>query len=337
MHQEALHPRARLHYLYATAFYSRHKYQLPAAAEGVKLIAHEAAHAVQQQGKKPPGSEQLSTTSANDSTEHEADKFADHVIASATNNGPSLTNSNNTGLVHRAISFTHANNRFTTNAMVAAEAATGFSLASDPAPAFQWDSDVTIHGVAGDPFANFEVGFLQVEREFYTNVHWGSGANHTVRTVRPDSLPRRDATAEANTWYDDGGPSLAAAFAANGDVRSPSFDDTPGTAEIPWTNPVAGRAGNSGWFNYGDAFVTYLSARDTTAGTGAVAFRDIASVYWNLSAGGTFDATQPLNSRVRFTGSHTPRRGGVIQGGSGEFPAMHGGTIANGHDVETTT
>jgi hypothetical protein len=78
-----------------------------------------------------------------------------------------------------------------------------------------------------------------------------------------------------------------------------------------------------------------LSARDTTAGAGAAAFRDLACVYWNLSAGGTFNATRPVGGRVTLTSPGNVNRGGVIEGGSGEFPAMHGGIIANGHDITT--
>lgn len=120
-------------------------------------------------------------------------------------------------------------------------------------------------------------------------------------------------------------------------MRSPSFSDTPQTALIPWDNPIAGRTGTRGWVNYGDAFVTYLSVRDTTAGLGAGAFRNLANVYWNLSAGGSFDTTQPVGNRVTLTEPGTVNHSGVIQGGSAEFPAMHGGTIANGHDITTDT
>jgi Domain of unknown function (DUF4157) len=317
-------------------YFGQDAYQ-PATPAGMHLLAHEAAHAVQQRGQESPPTAHARTTGSADREEEEATHFAASVTAQRSTVPPRLTPSTRTGLVPRAISFTHANDTFTTNNVVANENATGFRLASDPAPAFQWDTDVTIHGVAGDPFANFEVGFLQVERVFGINVHWGSGANETHRRVRPDALPRRDATAEANTWYDDGGPSLAAAFAANGDVRSPSFDDTPGTPRFPWANPTPGRASTRGWFNYGDAFVTYLSARDTTVGTGAAAFRHLANVYWNLSADGRFDTTQAVGARVTLTSPGAINHSRVIEGASGEFPAMHGGTIANGHDVTTDT
>ncbi len=249
---------------------------------------------------------------------------------------PPLTPSTGTDLVHRVISFSHANDTFTTNNVVADETAAGFRLASNPHPAFQWETDVTIQGVAGDPVGDFEVGFLQVERVFYANVYWGDGTSRTHRSVRPDGpLPRRDAATAGSVFASDGPPYLAPAFAASGDVRSPSFDDTPGTQRFPWANPLPPRAGTTGWFNYGDAFVTYLSARDTTAGTDAAAFRDLANVYWNQSMGGRFDATQPVGDRVTATEPGIVNHSGVIEGGTSEFPAIHGGTIANGHDTTT--
>jgi len=317
-------------------YFGRDEYQ-PATAAGMHLLAHEAAHTIQQHRGESVPTAHARTTGGGDLDENEATHFADSVTDRHATPPPRLTPSTRSGL-QRAISFTRANDHFTTNNVVANENAAGFLLASNPAPSLRWNTDVTIHGVAGDPFGNFEVGFQQVERVFYVNVHWGSGANHTHRSIRPDAaLPRRDATAVGNTWYDDGGPSVAPVFAANGDVRSPSFDDSPGTPRFPWANPVAARVSTNGWFNYADAFVTYLSARDTTAGTGAAAFRDLATVYWNLSAGGNFDTTQPVGGRVTLTAPGTVHHGGVIVGGSAEFPSMHGGNIANGHDTITDT
>jgi hypothetical protein len=318
-------------------YFGRNEYR-PTSQAGKHLLAHEAAHAIQQRDVGRPVDEHARTSSGGDREEDEASHFARFVTGPRSSVPPSLTPSTRTGLVQRAISFTRANDVFNTNPVVAAENGAGFRLASDPPPALQWDTDVTIHGVAGDPFGNFEVGFHQVEREFYVNVYWGAGANRGHRSVRPDAaLPRRDATGVGNTWYNDGAPSVAAAYTAAGDVRSPQFDDTPGTQRFPWTNPLPGRTTNSGWFNYADAFVTYLSARDTTLGTGAAAFRHLANVYWNLSAAGSFDATQPVGGRVALSRPGAVNHSRVIAGGSAEFPAMHGGIIANGHDVTTDT
>ena len=313
-------------------YFGRGQYQ-PYSSEGLHLLAHEAAHAVQQGGRGGAAGEHFSTGAANSSAEHEAERFADGVsgraaaVAALHASVPDET-------IHRTISFTHGNHRFHTNAPTAQEDAAGFSLSSDPNRTFQWDADVTIHGVAGDPFADFVAGFMQVERVFYVNAHWAEGtADHTHRAIRPDApLPRRDALAVGNNFMFDDAAHVTLPFGAAGDVRSPMAEDTP-SSFLPWANPVAGRGGDTGWFNYGDAFVTYLSARNTVSGH----FRHLANVYWNMSVQGQFNATRPVGTRVTLSAPGAVNRSGVIEGVSGEFPPMIGGTIANGHDTVTDT
>ncbi|GEM_PF-5484742 len=331
-HRAAALLNARAFTLGHAIYFGRGAYE-PHSAAGQHLLAHEAAHTVQQGAGPVQVDEHVSSGAAGGDGERHAEQFADALGGARAPAAP-LRAAPGGKLIQRAISFTHDNDTFATNNVGADENATGFQLTSAPDRTFQWDTDVTIHGVAGDPFANFQVGFLQLERVFYVNVHWGTGANHTHRNVHPDAaLPRRDAQDVGSIFASDDAPYVRPAFGANGDVRSPTFHDTPRTARMPWTNPVAGRAVNSGWFNYGDAFVTYLSARDTVAGT----FRDLANVYWNLSAEGTFDGARPLGARVALTAPGPVNHSAVIEGGSAEFPAMHGGTIANGHDVTTDT
>jgi len=318
-------------------YFARNEYQ-PFSAAGMHLLAHEAAHTVQQRGHHARPNRHFQATGSTSREEVEAGHFANSVTGDHAGPPPQLTPSTNVGMVHRAITFTHANDALTTNPVTAGpnETAAGFTLTSNPGPAFQWDSDITIHGAAGDPFANFEVGYQQVERIFGVHVTWGSGGpNETNRFIRPDHLPRRDADHEGDVFVSTNPTEVASGFAADGEVRNLSTSDTPGTAEIPWDNPVAGRTGNTGSFNYSDAFVTYISARDTTAGTGGRAFRDIANIYWNLSASGNFDASRAVGSRIRLTTPGTVNHGRVAEGGSAEFPAIHGGTIANGHDITT--
>jgi hypothetical protein len=314
-------------------FFGRGEYQ-PYTSGGMALLAHEAAHTVQQgsTGRGAPSAHAVTGNHAS-ADEHAADRFADAVSHGGTPAAPLQAGS--AGVIHRTISFTHGNHRFATNTLGSQENATLFAINSGANRTMQWDADVTIHGVAGDPFANFEAGSLQVEREFYINVHWAEGTpNHTHRSVRPDApLPRRDALTAGGNWYMDGAPHSTAAFAADGDVRSPMFEDSPSTGGIPFDNPVVGRAGNVGWFNYGDAFVTYLSVRDTVAGN----YRHLANIYWNMSAQGRFDGGRAVGTRVTMAAPGPVNRSGVIEGVSRDFPPMVTGPIANGHDVVTDT
>jgi Domain of unknown function (DUF4157) len=307
----------------------------PESSDGFRLLAHEVAHTIQQRNATLPASLQyLQVSAASDIAETAAEQFAEVVVGTSPKS-VSLNSSQMLGLarVQRAISFSLSNNTITKNTMGIGESAAGFQIRPNGVPLFNWTTDVTINGNAGDPFANFEAGPHQVVRSFHENIHWGTGANHTHRQVSLSSLPIRDATAAGNTWYHD---PFARAFSARGETQSTLLRDSPQSALIPWTNPVAGRAGNSGWFNYGVAFVAYISARDTTSGVGAGAFRALGNIYWNTAISGTFNAAQALGSRVSASGG-TVNRSGVISGGSGEFPSMHGGAIANNSVIVTDT
>jgi hypothetical protein len=143
----------------------------------------------------------------------------------------------------------------------------------------------------------------------------------------------RDATAAGNTWYSDW---RAQGFTADGDLRSPVMRDTPSTGIIPWNNPIAGRGGTRGWFNYGFGFVSTLSARHIPDGTGAAAFRHLDHVHWNFSVDGNFDTTLPVPGRVTLNGGAI-NRSGMIPGFDPANQPMHGGPVINDNFVDTDT
>ena len=316
----------------------------PHSTAGQRLLAHELAHTVQQQGATMPSQEKLEVSSPDDDHEREADNVAQSVVEAT---GPRTAKKgdlaeNRTAVVattpvsvarlQRVISFTTAPGTFTTNNVVATEDATGFTLGSI-VPTFQWQPDVTIHGAAGDVFADWETAHHQVGKANWLNVWWGTGADrtHRVQTVT-GGLPIRDATAVGNTWYSD---FRAQGFAANGDVRSPIMRDTPSEA-VPWANPIAGRGGTRGWFNFGIGFVSTLSARHIPDGTGAAAFRHLNHVHWNFMVDGTFDTTLPVPGRVTLNGG-TINRSGVIAGVDVNNRPMHGGALFADNSVNTDT
>jgi hypothetical protein len=231
------------------------------------------------------------------------------------------------GRIQRVISFTTGTTSadFTTNPVVANANAAGFRFGSAE-PAFQWDPEVTIHGDAGDVFADWQVAHHQVVKNLSRNVHWGTGADHTHRHwFITGALPQRDATAAGNTWYSDW---RAQGFAADGDRATPRFRDTPSLQREPWDNPVAPRAGNSGWFNEGIGFVATLSARHIPDGTGAAAFRHLRHVHWNYGIGGNFDAGRVGADRVRITTGGAINHGGPFGGADPANRPIHGGGVA---------
>jgi len=304
------------------------------SAEGKHLLAHELSHTIQQQNAKLPSSGKLGISSPGDYHEQQAERMAHSVSQGiGANDGDGTEDPEKVlaaspmkvALLQRVISFTTAPGTFTPNNVVANEDAAGFVLTSPPGT-FQWQPDVTIHGDAADNFADWEVAHHQVGKGFWMNVWWGTGADrtHRRRTIN-GGLPMRDATAAGNTWYSDW---RAQQFTANGDVRSPVMRDTPSTGRIPWANPVAGRGGTRGWFNYGFGFVSTLSARHIPDGTGAAAFRHLNHVHWNFGVDGTFDTAAPTPGRVRLNGGNI-NRSGVIPGVDNSNRPMHGGDIIN--------
>ncbi len=294
----------------------------PDTRAGRELLAHEVAHTVQQADASMPSFASLRVGRPGDRHEAQAERFAES-FASGAAAGPAPAPALGTARVQRAISFARANDTFTTNTMGVGESLGGFRVRPNATPLFQWSADVTINGNAGDPCHHWDVGPHQVVRSYWHRVHWGSGSNRATRRCSLSALPIRDATAAGNTWYHD---PFAVSYSACGDVATTGLRDSPRSRVHPWTSPVAGKGGPTGSFVYGVGFVAYISARDATV-AGAT-FRDLASLYWNTSISGTFDTAQPVGSRVSATGGAV-NRGGVIEGGSAEFPAMHGGPIAN--------
>ncbi len=309
---------------------------------GQRLLAHELAHTVQQRDASLPSPDQLEVSSPDDYHERQADSMMHSVMQP---NGRLRANDSDetpkavlkasplrVARLQRVISFTTAPGAFTPNNVVANEDAAGFDLTS-PVPTFQWQPDVTIHGDAGDVFADWEVAHHQVGKGNWFNVWWGTGADRTHRQERiTGGLPIRDATAAGNTWYSDW---RAQGFAADGDVRSPIMRDTP-NERVPWNNPVAGRGGTRGWFNYGIGFVSTLSARHIPDGTGAAAFRHLNHVHWNFSVDGTFDTTLPVPGRVTLNGGAI-NRSGVIAGLDVSNRPMHGTPLFADNAVQTDT
>lgn len=318
----------------------------PRSESGQRLLAHELAHTIQQRSAIIPSLEKLEISSSDDHHERQAEHVAQSVVQATDTRSANYGEPNEypeTGFaaspvrvarLQRVISFTTADGAFATNNIAATEDAAGFVLTS-PVATFQWTPDVTIHGDAGDDFANWEVAHHQVGKGYWMNVWWGTGANRTHRKgTITGGLPMRDvAQTAANTWYSD---HRAQGFAADGDTRSPVMADTPSTGRIPWANPIAGRGSTRGWYNYGFGFVSTLSARHIPDGTGAGAFRHLNHVHWNFMVDGTFDTTAAIPGRVTLNGGAI-NRSGVIPGIDTQNPPMHGGAVINDNFAETDT
>ncbi len=184
----------------------------------------------------------MRVSSPGDTEEVEAESFADAVTADAVDVPMPRRSAASTAKLLCTIWFeTAIDNPTTTPPGVKEDATTGtFQIAYGfpTAPHFSWAADVMIHGNAGDPFADFQVGPLQVLRSWWFNVWWGPGANRTYLNGTV-ATPIRDALSGGNTWYAD---VLASAnFGGYRDIRGTSLQDSPGVPSVPIANPIAGR------------------------------------------------------------------------------------------------
>jgi hypothetical protein len=299
----------------------------PSTLDGTRLLAHEVAHAVQQREATIPALQDLRVSAPSDTRETEADRFAG--AATGPDAGLRLmtpTRFARAARIQRVISFSRRNDKFTTNPMDKEEEPEGFYLRAKSEPVFEWAADVTIAGDPGDRCDSYEVGPHQVATGRWLNIYWGTGTECTRRRgyINKD-LPMRDALSPSYTWYAD---PLARMFVKCGDTQRTSVRDAPESGYHPWQSPIPGRGGHSGRFQYGHTFVSYISARDTTAGTGAAAFQHLGHVYWGFNVLGVFDPALPLNKRVEILYSRT-WHSGVYPGGSSKYQSMHGGSILN--------
>ena len=332
-HQTAELLGARAFAIGRSIYFGRNEYQ-PATSGGRQLLAHEAAHTVQQQDASIPPAAKISIGEPGNREEQEADSFAHAIIHGATPQALS-TGSIRMARVMRALSFRRTNDTVTTNNPDQLEppAGTNFEVGRGHGGIhFDWDTEVEVTGAPGDPFADWEAGHLQIVRGFWKNVYWGTGKNRTHERKWMDPLPSRDSD-PGMIWYDD--PSASAAFSASGEKRTANLNDSPGTI-IEYANPVAGRTGTRGWFNWGMSFVTWSSVRDTTGPSTNASFHHLGHVYWNIMFNGSWDTTEAIGSRVNLDTAVT-NKSKVFDGQGSEYTPIITGSEANSNFQSSTT
>lgn len=332
-HQTAELLGARAFTIGRSIYFGRNEYQ-PATSGGRQLLAHEAAHTVQQQEASMPDAAKISIGEPGSREEQEADSFA-HAIGHGAAPPALLTSSVRMARVMRALSFRRTSDTVTTNKPDKSEppGGTNFEVGRGHGGIhFDWDTEVEVTGAPGDPFSDWEAGHLQIVRAFWKNVYWGTGKNRTHERKWMDPLPSRDSD-PGMIWYDD--PSASAAFSASGDTRAANLNDSPGTI-IEYANPVAGRTGTRGWFNWGMSFVTWSSVRDTTGPSTNASFRHLGHVYWNLMFNGSWDEAEAIGSRVKLDTAVT-NKSKVFDGQGSEYKPIITGSEANSNFQSSTT
>ena len=236
----------------------------PHAGPGRRLLAHELAHAVQQDTvQRSVGP--LSIGAPGDRLEREADAAS---LRSSTVGGLSVTPEAVTlrrmpavGFVVRSLNRQRGQ---LDNPMEDGAGGVSFPLSFAVTSPLVARAEVEVTGAAGDPCASFEVGWLQTVvtqwlHVYYWGRHAGDGSTILRFTV---SVPIRDGD-PATFWYDPSGNGRPAGCGSNVPVR---MDDYPTIFMLA----KARQNSSTGQLNYltgirrGISFVTTLVAMSAT-------------------------------------------------------------------------
>jgi len=307
-------------------YFARGQYA-PWNAEGMRLLAHEAAHTLQQNRAVITPSTDVEVGPPADRLEYEADQFASAIMAGVP--APPLSSSDKAQRVQRAVSFTYNSHRPTKIAPMACEYPDWLIVCpGERGDAFTWDADVTAHGAKGDSFGNYEAGFLQALTDWRFDAVWGDPKAPDAQYLLNVKTPMRDALNGKDIWASPNEPDFRPPFGADGDVRSLSRGDRLNRG-IKWENPKHPGKTHVGEFHFDAKLTTYLGVRDSSMTPDAkAAFHILAHVDWSRSVHGTWNDKKAVGKRVTLEEPKADN-GDVIDGDSTAFPAIVGGPVPN--------
>ena len=259
----------------------------PSTPAGQRLLAHEIAHTIQQDGATDRPVEQMGVSTPGSPEEVEAERFADAVSAGAVDaRCRRAARRRKTSLmrhhVHQGKRRRHrqrprrARKRGRVTFQIAAGHPPGAALQLDHGHHDPRRRRGPVRRLPGRPAPGPPQ--LVVQR-LVGNRHQPHPSQG--RSRRRFATPSRAKTGTPTCWHPRTSPPTATSEHEPGRF--------PGHPAVPLANPVPPRVSTRGWFNYGVSFVSYISARDTTDAVAPAAFQHLAHCYWNMSLNGTFD------------------------------------------------
>ena len=299
----------------------------PWNAEGFHLLAHEAAHTLQQDRAVNTPNGDVEVGPPADRLEQEADRFAATIMAGLP--APPLSSGDTARRVQRAVSFTHGNHHLSKTPPSACEFPDWLVVCpGESGDAFTWSADVTTHGAKGDSFGDYEAGFLQALTQWRFDAQWGDATAPDAQYSVKVKTPMRDALHSTDIWTSNREPNFRPPFGADGEVCSVSLSDRLNRG-IKWENPKNPGKTHIGEFHFDAQFTTYLGVRDRRIDPPTrPAFHILAHVDWTRSVDGKWDDQNPLKSRVTLEGPKA-ENSDVVDGDSTAFPAVVGGPVPN--------
>lgn len=248
----------------------------PGTRAGWKLIAHELTHVAQQGGGQRGLQPALKISSASDPLEQEADRVAESVVQGGSV-GP--VSQNSAALVQRKpdVGFVvHSLTRTAGQLDDPSDDGAGsvsWPLSFGVTSPLEAEADVEVTGVAGDPCASHQVGFLQTVHSQWLNFYYWGRARGDGSTVIKHTvpLPIRDGNV-SDFWYSSHETPAGCGVRVN-----PIMSDSPVIFTLPkvHNNSRTGQPNHLTGVGRGIAFVTTL----VESGPGGV--HPLRHFYWN--------------------------------------------------------
>jgi hypothetical protein len=314
-HQAAARLNARAFTIGPSIYFGRGEYQ-PTSQPGMRVLAHEAAHAHQQANTSLPPTEQLRVSDPSSNEEHAADTFAAN-----PSNGMRPPAQVSSGSLARLMRVTFEGMADSPNLVDIKDSIKPAPMAEDEGFAFgfanptlfSWSGSATMHGMPA-PGSDWRIGMIQTLKDYWMRIWW---ADHECVYSYKDQMVKDSTTSKADIGIIrpmPGCPALKAEepwfnycakseqFVQDGQKQNVSIEDSPGFLKVPYRKPRNSPAAK-GHFDFGATFYTFLSAYNSGAqqSPDESRFQHLKRVYWQTMIAGTFDGDRAAGNRWQIT------------------------------------
>lgn len=291
-------------------YFGSGEYQ-PTTSMGLRVLAHEAAHAHQQANASLPPVHQLRVASPKGPEEAEANSFVDALGSKTIASAPSQIPAGSVARLMR-LTFEIGNNPPETHHIRDSfrEVKPGeiFAFGWYYPLIFTWKTGpVTVRGMP-EPGSDWRVGMIQRLKDYWFNIWWG---NDEIKCGKSYPLINMRDSRKDPPWFDS--EKITGPFIADGQTDSAGawMEDAPGYLELPYQHPKQKSAEPFGHFNFGCTFFTYITAFNSKSKDSKDSYQHLKRVYWQTMLAGTFDGInkKPGQQLTITDGGETVPRG----------------------------
>ena len=294
-HEAAHGLRARAFTIGPSIYFGQNEYQ-PATTSGLRVLAHEAAHAHQQADATLPPTKELSVSSPSSREEVDAERFADALGTGAPVAPPVQKTAGSVARLMRlefvADDTPPAKPLDIAKTLHPVQNPDGFSFGLGwEGNLFSWESAVSVHGTP-DKNSEWRAGMIQLMKDYWLNVWWDNGescgGSFPMERIKDSKQGLEDIRAGAPElpWFNAAPGYITEPFTSDAQTGTIKMEDSPG-ATIPYRQ-------SGGGFNFGATFVTYISAYNNgpDVANPEDRYRHLKHVYWQTMLAGGFDGKE---------------------------------------------